>query len=310
MHTAGSTMISSDTTGNTWESIFADSGNATQIKHNPSLGSLLMSYSGGQGFQFRGTSDSWTAGSGGFTWSNGTYLFGVSASNGKEYHTSGEMVGPGQTYCLNDGTDCNLNLVATDPSGACTSGTALRYNTADGVLWGCTNTSGSYTWTAVSGLSSSSSKPSTCSVGELWTNPSATSAMTVAYACYPANTWSPIYSTVTSVPTYVIDAGAGSGATASILSGSTDLAGWVQVVVSSVGTASAGIVTLTFGNASLFSAAPKCSISAGNAAAAALSGASAPYVSQSTTTASNFVITGGSTAVGTGTYLWGYTCRP
>ena len=35
----------------------------------------------------------------------------------------------------------------------------------------------------------SPTQPATCTVGQLWTNPSASSASTVLAVCYPANTW-------------------------------------------------------------------------------------------------------------------------
>lgn len=41
-------------------------------------------------------------------------------------------------------------------------------------------------------LSAAPSQPSTCPVGALWTNPSAASASTVLYVCYPANTWNAV----------------------------------------------------------------------------------------------------------------------
>jgi len=112
-------------------------------------------------------------------------------------------------------------------------------------------------------------------------------------------------------PTRVADSGAGSGPTLTIISGSNDSRGWINITPGSSPTASAGIVTIVFGNSSLYSVAPDCRITPSNAAAAAVTGTTVPFVPETTTTTSSFVITAGSTTLTPATtYQWSYSCTP
>lgn len=108
-------------------------------------------------------------------------------------------------------------------------------------------------------------------------------------------------------PTYVIDAGAGTSPTVSLVAGSTDRTGWINITTGTSPGAGEGIVTVKFNVA--WGAAPVCTIFGTNAAAAALSGSSQPYVPQNTTTTAQFVIQANSSALAASTaYQFGYSC--
>lgn len=179
------------------------------------------------------------------------------------------------------------------PSTTFVSGTPGINN--NGVLW-----------------SAGTTLPSTCNAADLFSLTSGTSAATVLQRCYPANTWNPITSgsgggSMTGTPTLVSDSGAGSAPTASIISGANDGTGQISLKVGSSPTASAGIITIKFGGT--YGTIPKCVLGAGNAAAAALSGATAPYISQGGGTTALFVLTANTTALTAGTtYVWGWSC--
>jgi hypothetical protein len=160
-------------------------------------------------------------------------------------------------------------------------------------------------WTGVTSL------PGTCGIGDFVTNGSATSAATAMEVCYPANTWnqwsSGSSSTFSGTPTFVPDAGAGTSASISFVSGATDGAGWINVTTGSSPATSSGIVTIVFGGT--FATAPKCFAEGSNTVTASLSGAGAIFVPQSTSTTAHFVINGGSTALAASTaYQWLYRC--
>lgn len=163
-------------------------------------------------------------------------------------------------------------------------------------------------WTTGSAVPTAS-----CNSGDTYSRSGTTNSSTVVYVCAPANTWTAIPTTgsggggMTGSPTLVSDSGAGSAPTSSIISGANDGSGWVSVKVGTSPTASAGVVTIKFG--STYATIPKCGLNPGNAAAAALSGNSETYITQSGSTTALFVITSGSTALTAGTtYVWEWSC--
>jgi hypothetical protein len=157
------------------------------------------------------------------------------------------------------------------------------------------------------------SPTASCNSGDTYSRSGTSNSSTVVYVCAPANTWTAIPTTsgggsgMTGSPTLISDAGAGTGPTSSILSGANDGAGWVSVKVGTSPTASAGVVTIKFG--STYGTIPRCGLNPANAAASALSGASAAYITQTGSTTALFVITSGSTALTAGsTYVWEWSC--
>jgi hypothetical protein len=108
-------------------------------------------------------------------------------------------------------------------------------------------------------------------------------------------------------PSLVADSSAGTSPTLTLISGATDRSGWISLVVGSSPNTSAGLVTVQFGGS--YTTIPKCDVSPANAAAAALTGTSSPWVAQADATTAQFVIHQGATALTTGTtYMWRYSC--
>lgn len=109
---------------------------------------------------------------------------------------------------------------------------------------------------------------------------------------------------LTSAPTIAAGAGAGTSPTVSIASGSTDLAGCVNVTTGTLPTGTNAVVaTITF-NKSFVTSAPFIVLYPANAVTATLSGVSMVFVTSTTTT---FVITSGTTALtGSTAYKWNY----
>lgn len=102
-----------------------------------------------------------------------------------------------------------------------------------------------------------------------------------------------------------IAAGAGAGTSPTIAIAGTDL-GFSVTLAQGNPTATGVICTVTFGKT--WTVAPKAGISPGNAATAALSGNSVPYV---TTTATTLVLNSGSTGLTAGTqYVWNFVTGP
>lgn len=157
-------------------------------------------------------------------------------------------------------------------------------------------------------MSCSNANPSICtwaSNSVNWSSPGAIGATTPNAGTFTTLSAQHLVGT-TGAPTYIADAGAGSGPTISILSGSTDISGWAQVTPGSSPASSAGIVTVKFNTT--FAAVPKCWIAPANTAAAALSGSDQAFVPQSQITTSQFVISAGGTALPAGTYIWLWGC--
>lgn len=101
-----------------------------------------------------------------------------------------------------------------------------------------------------------------------------------------------------------IAAGTGAGTTPTISVSGNNTAGQVNLTTGSTPTASAAAATVTFANAFAYAAAPFVVFSPANAAAAALTGGQAIYVTATTTT---FTLNAGSTALAGATqYLWNY----
>lgn len=108
-----------------------------------------------------------------------------------------------------------------------------------------------------------------------------------------------------SAPTPTAGTGAGAGATVTLLSGSTDVSGVIQVVTAGTPSASQAIVTVAFSSA--FEFAPHVELTPANDAAGDLTGTSAPRVIYANTTTAQFVVSAGSAALTTGvTYRWHY----
>lgn len=111
----------------------------------------------------------------------------------------------------------------------------------------------------------------------------------------------------TSAPTVAGGTGAGTSPTLAVVSGSTDLSGYVTATTGTTPTASAAVFTLTFNVA--YTVAPKCLAWPANAASQALVGAAAPQIFAANTSTSVFVLTQGATALAAATaYEWGFTC--
>jgi hypothetical protein len=108
-------------------------------------------------------------------------------------------------------------------------------------------------------------------------------------------------------PTKVAAGGAGTGATTSLTAGSNDDSGWVTLNTGTGTTGGLGLVTFTYGGT--YSNIRHCTIEPASATAAALTGGSVPYIPIGTSTTTQFVITGGPTALtASTTYQWTYRC--
>lgn len=111
----------------------------------------------------------------------------------------------------------------------------------------------------------------------------------------------------TGAPTVAAGAGAGTSPTLAVVSGSTDLSGYVTATTGTTPTATAAVFTLTFNVA--YTLAPKCLAWPANAATQALVGAAAAQIFPANTSTTVFVLTQGATALAAATaYEWGYTC--
>jgi hypothetical protein len=96
--------------------------------------------------------------------------------------------------------------------------------------------------------------------------------------------------------------GPGAGTAPTIVIGGSDSSGSISVTTDTTPTASAVVVTLTF--SATYPAVPFLTLTPTNAAAAALTGAGAVYI---TKTASGFTVNVGTTALaGTTAYTWDY----
>jgi hypothetical protein len=164
-------------------------------------------------------------------------------------------------------------------------------------------TNGGAHWTGGTSL------PGTCAVGDIYNLTNATSAAASFQTCYPANTWNEAGGgLLIGTPTKTADAGAGTSPTIAFETGYNDQRGWISVTTGSTPSASAGIVTISFGGT--YSTAPLCSVVPANPAAATIFGTAAPYVPFSTSSTSNFVIQAGSTALTASTaYIFYYSCQ-
>jgi hypothetical protein len=108
-------------------------------------------------------------------------------------------------------------------------------------------------------------------------------------------------------PSNTPGAGAGTGATVTV-SGS-DCAGTISVATAGTPSANMSIASVSFLTTWGSGINPFCGIVPGNSAAAALSGATSPFVQQSSTDNLHFNLVSGATGLTTGTtYVWNYRC--
>ncbi len=107
-------------------------------------------------------------------------------------------------------------------------------------------------------------------------------------------------------PTISAGIGAGTSPTVSVISGSTDIAGWVSVTTGTLPATSSTVFTITFANP--YISTPKVILQPCNSAAKALLVASAIYVDRATgITTTTFTATSGATALtGATAYEWTY----
>jgi len=107
-----------------------------------------------------------------------------------------------------------------------------------------------------------------------------------------------------SIPTIAVDAGAGTGASATLTTGSTDLAGVINVITGATPVAASLFATITFSTA--FLNAPFVVVTPANGTAASQSGAVALYANAGSTTTTAFSVSCGSSAPAAGTYQFAY----
>ena len=108
-----------------------------------------------------------------------------------------------------------------------------------------------------------------------------------------------------SAPSIAASTGAGTSPTVSILTGSTDKAGWISITTGSTPTASAIVATITFATA--YGITPKVELEPANNTAAALSGTGACWADYSASSTTTFPILVGSTALSASTtYIFEY----
>ena len=109
-----------------------------------------------------------------------------------------------------------------------------------------------------------------------------------------------------SAPGGAVQTGAGTGGSPSCTVAGNDAGGTITLVTGSASTtASSAQCIVTFATA--YASAPRVQISPSNAAAAALSGTSNPFVAQTNTTTTTFTITSNTAALALGaTYIWNY----
>ena len=230
------------------------------------------------------------------------------------------------TYAKADGTGCGTP--SSGGSGTVNSGTSgqIAYYSAGGTAVGGTGALPSGTTATTQSATDNTTKlattaqvqaaiaaatvtsstlPATCTAGQVWTNPSPTTALNIVYECHATNTWIPLQPSMPGNPTLVLDSGT---ATISLVTGSNDGSGWINGNWSVAPTASAGLITLDFGTTE--PATPKCSATPANAATSALAAGTAPFVNQADGTTGRFVLRSNGTAIATGTaYQWGYSCK-
>lgn len=110
-----------------------------------------------------------------------------------------------------------------------------------------------------------------------------------------------------STPTFVVDAGAGTGATVSLLSGANDNRGWINIVVGTTPAASSGIITVKYGGT--YSTVRKCSVAPASATAQGLASSAQPFVPSGSSALNLFVMQGGATTLAAGqNYTFLYEC--
>lgn len=108
----------------------------------------------------------------------------------------------------------------------------------------------------------------------------------------------------TSVPTPTAGTGAGTAPGTPIITGS-DMAGTIAITTGGACPGAATVVTVNFGTS--FPNAPYITLTPANSAAAAATGAGAPFVDSSATTTSSFIVKAGTTALTNSTaYVWYY----
>jgi hypothetical protein len=113
-----------------------------------------------------------------------------------------------------------------------------------------------------------------------------------------------VITTAASIPTAAAGTGAGTGPTITVAAGSSDCRMMITVLTGTTPTASGNVFVLTY-NIAFPSAVNAVVFAPRNAAAAALSGTSAPFVSSEATT--TFTFTAGSAALtATTTYIWNF----
>lgn len=111
----------------------------------------------------------------------------------------------------------------------------------------------------------------------------------------------------TFTPTRTIDAGAGTGATITFVSGANDNTGWINITTGTSPTAGAGVVSVIYGGT--YSTVRKCFVQPSNAATSSLASAAAMFVPQSTSSTTLFVAQAGTTALAASTaYQIFYSC--
>ncbi len=108
-------------------------------------------------------------------------------------------------------------------------------------------------------------------------------------------------------PTVSAGSGAGTSPTLTVVSGATDLSGYVTLTTGTTPAASATVFTLTFNTA--YGSTPKCFAWPANVATQALVGVAAAQIFPANSTTAHFLLTQGATALTASTaYEWGYQC--
>lgn len=224
-----------------------------------------------------------------------------------KFMSAGTITGiAGTAVCL-DGAS-GLTTSGCTPSGNATSIQGIAVNAATPTTSQAIVYNGSQYIPTTLPVSTSIGLPASCTAGALWTNPSPTGTNNVVYECYSTNNWITLSPSLSGTPSIGADSGAGTGPTVTLTAGASDQAGWINVTTGTGPAASAGVVTVTFGNTS-YPAQPVCNVYPASAATAALSGTGQVYVSQSSSSSTLFVASVGSSALAATTaYKWGYSC--
>lgn len=105
----------------------------------------------------------------------------------------------------------------------------------------------------------------------------------------------------TTSPTCTLGTGAGTGATYTLATNSTDVAGQISITAAGTPASNATVATITFNTA--YSVAPIVILTPGNSNAASLSTTTQVYATSTTTT---FLIKSNSTGIATGDYAWNW----